>query len=235
MRYSKVTRALLLASLLSLGNLPAQAQAVVCTSALPAAPTADDHMTRANACWNLAGIPSHVEPEIILRLVMENTSAALSLDGVNAEAYALRGHARMVAGLRGQAISDFTLALYLNPIPNTYILRAIAMQGVGDTNGAIADYDAAIALAPDDSTTYAARGRFYLLRESWDAALADFEQVITLEPENADAYAAIGEIHDANDRPAEALAAYERYLELATSPSAAVNARVLLLRRELSN
>jgi tetratricopeptide (TPR) repeat protein len=235
MAFTRPGVVLLIVSLLGGSILPVQAQATVCTSALPDAPSAEDYLTRAQACWNLVGIPSHVEPEIVLRLVIGHTSDALSLDPTLAEAYSLRGHARMVAGLRGQALADFTLALYLNPSANTYILRAIAMQGVGDTNGAIADYDAAIALAPEDGAGYAARGRFYLLRENWDAALADFEQVLLLEPENADAYAAIGEIHDANDRPAEALAAYERHLEVATHPSPVVNAWVLLLRRELSD
>lgn len=233
MAFKKMIVVMLLASLNSISILPAQAG--TCTSPLPDTPTADDYLARATACWRPMGIPSHIEPEIKLRMIITHTTDALSLDPANAEAYALRGHARMVTGMRGQAISDFTLALYLNPSVNTYILRAIAMEGIGDTNGAMADYDASIALDPNDSAAYAARGRFYGRSENWDAAMADFEQVITLEPENADAYAAIGEIHDANDRPAEALAAYERYLELATSPSAAVNARVLLLRRELSN
>lgn len=229
---TSLASAFLAACLFAPPVVPAHAQATACEAELPADATAADYLDRAQACWALIGTPSRIEPEVVLRLTLESANSALALDPANAEAYALRGHVRLGTGALGQAIADLTLSLHLQPTANAYILRGLLMQTVDDFTGATADFNAAVALAPDDVDVLAARALYYFQREDWDAALADYEQIIALDPANADAYAYIGEIYDQAGRLDAALDAYEQHLALATNPSPAVNARVLILQSD---
>lgn len=220
-----------LALLFAVGQ-PASAQAQDCQSPLAEDATADDYVRRARACLAVVRSFSHIEPEVVLRLTLESANAALALEPDNAEAYAIRGQIRLLTGARGQAIADYTLALHHDPaLVEAYLGRALVMQAVNDHGGALADYDAAVRQAPDSTSALSARGLYYFQREHWDDALADFEAVVALDAQNADAYRYIGEIYDATGQPALALAAFEQHLAVAVSPSPAVNARVMLLRR----
>jgi len=224
---------LLALALTGIAAAPVAAQANACEAELPADASSGDTLERAEACFAMVGRLARIEPEVTLRLTLNNVNEALALDPANSAAYALRGRVRTGAGARGQAIADFSLAIYLSPETSDYYLgRALAMQLVGDDMGALMDYDAAITLSPQAADARFYRGLFYYQREAWEAAQADFEQMLSIDPENADAYEYIGHIHYALGNMDAALAAYQRHLEVAVSRSALVNARVLLLERE---
>ncbi|MDR2095351.1 MAG: tetratricopeptide repeat protein [Treponema sp.] len=73
------------------------------------------------------------------------------------------------------------------PIPNdsdAYISRGNALQEKGDINGAIADYNEAIRLNPNDARFYSNRGLAYLFKSD-ERAVTDFETALKLDPGNA--------------------------------------------------
>ena len=49
---------------------------------------------------------------------------------------------------------------------SAYKFRAIARMNVGDAESALADYNKAIELNPDDADVYAARGQFLCLAKA---------------------------------------------------------------------
>ena len=59
--------------------------------------------------------------------------------------------------------------------------RAFANEGKGDHDRAIADYDEAIRLEPNNASAYAARGRVFEKKGDPRRALADFNKALTLE------------------------------------------------------
>ena len=63
---------------------------------------------------------------------------------------------------------------------------------LGDEEGALADYSAAIRVDPRNSWAFERRGRLYLKRGDCEPALADFTEAIRLEPGNARAYCGRG-------------------------------------------
>jgi tetratricopeptide (TPR) repeat protein len=79
---------------------------------------------------------------------------------------------------------------------------------------AIADYDAAIALAPEKASLYRDRGQTYSYLKKWDAALADLERSLELDPTDVWTWYARGFMLERLGRDAEALASYDKALEL---------------------
>ena len=78
--------------------------------------------------------------------------------------------------------------------------RGFAKARREDYTGAIADFDQAITLDPDNAEAYVKRGTVRSQLEDRAGAIADFDQAITLNPDNVDAYswrgAAKGELGD---------------------------------------
>ena len=70
----------------------------------------------------------------------------------------------------------------------TYVHRGNAFSGNGEYDRAIADYDSAIRLQPDDQAAYLMRYDAYLANGDFDAAVAWCDQVLRWEPDNADAH-----------------------------------------------
>jgi tetratricopeptide (TPR) repeat protein len=64
-----------------------------------------------------------------------------------------------------------------------------------DLAGAIADFNWAIALDPDDASTYYNRGRTYRALKQYDLAITDFNQAIALKPDIAVYYRDRGEAY----------------------------------------
>lgn len=67
---------------------------------------------------------------------------------------------------------------------NYYLATAYYKQG--ETDKAIAAYDAIIALKPEEEDAYYLRGVIYTEKDNLDAALADFDQTIALDSDNYD-------------------------------------------------
>ncbi|BAZ37836.1 tetratricopeptide TPR_2 repeat protein [Calothrix sp. NIES-4101] len=73
--------------------------------------------------------------------------------------------------------------------PEEFISLGGAKADKQDHQGAIAAYNQALQLAPNNPDAYQRRGNSYVQLQNWQAALADFNQVLRLNPKNAFAYA----------------------------------------------
>ncbi len=70
----------------------------------------------------------------------------------------------------------------------TYFYRGYMNYELGDYQGAISDYDAAIRLKPDYATAYVNRGLAKARLYQYFAAISDFDVAIRLNPDDATAY-----------------------------------------------
>ena len=69
--------------------------------------------------------------------------------------------------------------------PLDFVKRGVAKSNKKDFEGAIADFDQAIALKRDFAPAYYNRGYVYIKISNRRAAIADYSQVILLKPNNA--------------------------------------------------
>ena len=70
----------------------------------------------------------------------------------------------------------------------TYFTWGNTKYDLGDYKGAIADYDSAIRLNPDDASAYYNRGNAKYKLGQHSAAIADYDSAIRLNPDDAQAY-----------------------------------------------
>jgi len=89
----------------------------------------------------------------------EDATRALAMDSKLARAYNLRGTARRAQGNLNGAIDDLTHAVEYEPNLDNYFQRASTYQLLGEHKLAIADFDQAVALSPDQPHTYFARAQ----------------------------------------------------------------------------
>ena len=86
---------------------------------------------------------------------------AVQLDGNNAEAWAWLGEAKQQTG-GGEAFTDLERAVDLNPISAVVRgLRGLYFQRVGNNREALAEFQSAAALEPNDPNLYVAIGESY--------------------------------------------------------------------------
>ena len=80
------------------------------------------------------------------------------------------------------AADAFTDAIAANPgDPATWNNRAATRLRLGDTTGAIADYNRAVELAPMDTEIYYNRGNALVTAGQYQDAIADFTRALTLD------------------------------------------------------
>jgi tetratricopeptide (TPR) repeat protein len=94
------------------------------------------------------------------------------------------------------------------------ILLANALAGLKDLNGAVAELEEAIKLAPDRSATYSNLGVIEITRGRRDAAERAFEKAIELDPRSAKPLLAAANFYWAIGRAGEAESALARALAL---------------------
>jgi tetratricopeptide (TPR) repeat protein len=83
---------------------------------------------------------------------------------------------------------------------NALVTHGTLLEARGDTNGARADYDAALALTPGDGAVLLARGKLHERSGETAKALADYSAAIAAAPNTAEAYARRGLLRlDADD------------------------------------
>ena len=70
----------------------------------------------------------------------------------------------------------------------TYFLRGWVKDELGDYKGAIAAYDVAIQLNPNDADAYLNRGVAKNKLGQYSAAILDYDTAVRLNPDNAEAY-----------------------------------------------
>ena len=85
----------------------------------------------------------------------------------------------------GRASELYSSALRVLPHPWAYNNRGIARAEQKDLAGALADYDRAIELDPQDATAYNNRADVYLELKDWESARSDYERRVALSSEDA--------------------------------------------------
>ncbi|HTD91244.1 MAG TPA: tetratricopeptide repeat protein, partial [Burkholderiales bacterium] len=82
-----------------------------------------------------------------------------------------------------RAIADHTAALKLDlKVSNANYYRGTAWSNKGEFDRAIADFDVAATLKPDDPVVYHARAIELAVKGDYPRAIADFDKVLQLDP-----------------------------------------------------
>ena len=93
-------------------------------------------------------------------------------------------------------------------------LFASIQRGRLQYDKAIAEYDKAIQLSPDDADTYNCRGRAYRSKGDYEMAFADYGKAIQLRPDFALAYYNRGFAYAARREFEKAIADYDKSIQL---------------------
>jgi tetratricopeptide (TPR) repeat protein len=109
-----------------------------------------------------------------------------------ANGYVYRAYMYFVNDQADEAITDYTQAILLEPVSNTYNSRAAVYLNQTNLPLALADYNTAIQLDPLDANNYTGRGNVFLAQGQIDAAFADYDRAIELDPSNGDVYVSRG-------------------------------------------
>lgn len=97
------------------------------------------------------------------------------------EAYIRRGMTKQEAEDHRGAIADYQCALNLNPLNVTALFaRAFSYDQLGELDEAEIDYNAVLAILPNDAATYNNRGIIYASRGDYERAMADYDKAIEL-------------------------------------------------------
>ena len=109
--------------------------------------------------------------------------------GDDNQIYIDRGKAKADKGEYFEAISDYDIAIKLNPSnAKSYHYRGKAKAELGLHAAAIVDYDTSISLDPDATYAYNDRGWEKYRSGQHTDAIADYNMLISLEPDDADLY-----------------------------------------------
>lgn len=138
-----------------------------------------------------------------------------------------------------RAIASFSDAILQNSAPEQVENLGIpfAYRGIsylysyrksGDQrqiDSAIADFNEALKIAPNDPLTYFNRGLAYFEKREYDLSIADYDQSLRLKPDYAEAYFARGNSYDEKGAHHRAIADYDQAIRLNPRHAAAYNNR----------
>ena len=112
------------------------------------------------------------------------------------------------------------------------VFRGLALVRVGKASLAVADFDRALALAPNLVPAILGRAAAHAFGRNFVAAIADISRVIELEPDNAHARAMRGEYHIEGGDPTAALSDLEAAMSLGGRTPAMALRYLLVLSRQ---
>ena len=132
------------------------------------------------------------------------------------------------------AIAHYTRALEGRRLSRRRRLRAHQNRGaallqLGRHEAAVADFDAALAIAPDDADALSNRGLAHSRLGNLDAAVRDFGRALELNPKDANALHMRGDVHFRARDMDRALADYDRALALGYTAFAMLHNRAAAL------
>ena len=144
-----------------------------------------------------AGQDDVAEAQRLYETAIEDYTQAIKKDSKYSGAYNNRAWTKYLLGkshtstrnteaagaLYHAAISDSNEAIELDPRPAFYHTRGDAKAAMGDSIGAIEDFDITLQLDPKDAIAYYDRARAKQGLGQQDAANADFEKAKTLDPD----------------------------------------------------
>ncbi|MGI9403201.1 MAG: tetratricopeptide repeat protein [Hyphomicrobium sp.] len=84
----------------------------------------------------------------------------------------------------------------------------------GDYDRAIADFDMAIKLRPQDAEAYVKRGTAYASQDDYGRTIADFDKAIDLRPNRASIYTMRGHAYEKAGDKNQAIADYRKALQI---------------------
>lgn len=95
-----------------------------------------------------------------------------------------------------------------------YINRGTLRLDNGDVDGAMADYNQAIAIDPKHANAYNGRGNAYQDKGDVDRAMADYNQAVAIDPKHANAYNGRGNAYQRKGDIDRAIADYDQAIAL---------------------
>ncbi|WP_295614597.1 tetratricopeptide repeat-containing serine protease family protein, partial [Chamaesiphon sp. GL140_3_metabinner_50] len=140
---------------------------------------------------------------------------------------------RMGVELNGQVAA---LSQDRTPKADDYLISGIEKSVTGNPQGALADFNRAIALNPNFDKAYQERGflKYSKLKDT-QGALADYNRAIQLNPNYLEAYYTRGLLKDYKNDPQGALADYNRAIQINPNDFKAYNARARLKTDKLND
>jgi len=132
-----------------------------------------------------------------------------------ADAYRIRGVARLGLHEADEAIADFNRAIAIDPfdIP-AFANRAIAYRDSRKFDQAIADHTKVLTSFPETAGNLSDRALTYLASRQYDLALADFNEAIRLAPKDPVLYGNRGNVYRATGKLDLAISDFSRAIDL---------------------
>jgi tetratricopeptide (TPR) repeat protein len=123
------------------------------------------------------------------------------------------------------AIKRYSDLIVAAPNPTAYAHRADSLIATGDIERGLADYRAAIRLAPRDASLYLARAKALVIKRRFALANADCDRAIALRPRWGDAYLVRGNIQLETQNWDAAIPDLDAAIRLMENPSSPYNNR----------
>ena len=157
--------------------------------------------------------------QFMMRKAMEKFSQAIEMDSTFASAYLYLAHAMLVAGLFNQTRPVLEKAVALAEfVPERERLPILAMNAMlnGELFKAIAIYNQAVELFPEDDQVHYALGNYYFsVAHNYKKAIEKYETTIQLNPRHKLAYNNLAYCYAAAGEMEHARYILEKYIELA--------------------
>jgi tetratricopeptide (TPR) repeat protein len=138
----------------------------------------------------------------------DDCTAALRLGQKTPWIYARRGWSLVNKGNPKAAIKDFNTAIAFpknDATADAYVGKGAALRAMGDNDGAMAAYDAALKVNDKSAPIYATRAWLFGSMNKYDKALADYTTALRCDPGYTAAHIAIADIYTRQNKPDAAL------------------------------
>ncbi|MGH8219639.1 MAG: tetratricopeptide repeat protein [Steroidobacteraceae bacterium] len=157
---------------------------------------------------------------------------AIADDRSDEIAYIDRGVAEEALGHLAMALEDYSRSIHIETTAAALVDRGSIYLRLGQPQNALADFDAALALEPDDLAALTGRADANYSPDERDperlaGSLSDFSRVIAASPKNAAAYSVRGNIHFDLKQYAAAYSDLSESLELDSDQPAVLFNRAL--------
>ena len=141
-------------------------------------------------------------------------TAAIALKPDNYWAHFQRAYSLTELGKTDEAIAEYTKTVALKDDPGAYGNRGRLYADQGKFDLAIADFDHALALEPDDYDIYNERGRSYRVTNQIDRAIADLTKSIALKPDYVLSHYNLACLYSAQHHYDEALREFDKAIAI---------------------
>lgn len=152
------------------------------------------------------------------QMAQNDLEAALEIDAEQPQAHYVLGRLYLLRPSdRERAKASLDKAIEKSGEDTLLKAKSLAARAAAheDAEQRLADYNAAVELAPRDDETLRARALFHIEQGKLDEAVADLSQAVELNPEDASTHEALGLALATQGKYDEALESLERAIELA--------------------